>query len=110
MKWKVFLYFIMFCSVSAFAGSGVGKIQRIELGPLYNGKVFIIVEGVMEGQPACRQQDNYHFVFDAEAPGGAALLSAVLSAQVAQKNIHISGYNTCNIYSGVEDLRWLRVQ
>ncbi|WP_259238690.1 hypothetical protein [Rheinheimera pacifica] len=102
--------FIAFFSTLTFAGSGVGKIQRIELGPMYNGKVFIIVEGVMEGQPTCRQQGNYHFVFDAEAPGGAALLSVVLSAQVAQKNIHISGYNTCNIYNGIEDLRWLRVE
>lgn len=110
MKWCIFLYFIAFFCNSAFAGSGVGKIQRIELGPLYNGKVFIIVEGVIESQPTCRQQDNYHFVFDAEAPGGAALLSAVLSAQVAQKKIHISGYNTCNISNGTEDLRWLRVE
>jgi hypothetical protein len=40
MKGRIFLYFIAFFSTSAFAGSGVGKIQRIELGPLYNGKVW----------------------------------------------------------------------
>ncbi|MDR6985120.1 hypothetical protein J2X32_003777 [Rheinheimera pacifica] len=64
----------------------------------------------MEGQPACRQQGNYHFAFDSETPGGSALLSAILSAHVAQKDIRISGYNTCTVYKGVEDLRWLRVQ
>lgn len=103
------LFTLFFCSTS-IAGTAQGVIQMIESGPLYGSKVFIMVDGSVTDQPACRLTSNFHFAFDTAEPGGKELFSLVLSAKAAKQQLRISGYGTCSKYSGVEDLRWLRIE
>lgn len=97
------------CS-QAVAGIGQGTIAKIESGPLYGDKVFITIEGAVSDQPSCRSGGNYHFVFDSTAPGGKNLLASILLAKASKQSIVVSGSNVCNLYTGVEDLRWFRVE
>ena len=109
-KIYLFLTGCIFVSSNVIAGSALGTIAKIELGPTYGQKVFIQVIGEVTGQPACQTNANYNFAFDVSEPGGDAVLSAVLSAKAGKQKIRISGYSQCTRISGVEDLRWFRFE
>lgn len=94
----------------AFAGTGQGTIAKVESGPMYGSLVFITVEGTVSDQPACRTSGNYNFVFDANVPGGKNTLALLLLAKANNQKIIASGNAQCTLYSGVEDLRWLRLE
>lgn len=95
---------------AANAGTGQGFVAKVETGPAYGARVFLTVDGPVTGQPACRNSSNYHFVFDTSAQGGKELLATVLLAKATKQNVVISGLDQCNLYSGVEDLRWFRLE
>ncbi len=100
---------LLFVMQSAIAGTGQGMIKQIESGPLYGNKIFFTMEGTVSDQPSCRDNANYHFVFDTSEPGGKELLSLILSAKASRWPVVVSGTGQCAKYNGVEDLRWLRL-
>lgn len=95
---------------AAQAGTGQGTVAKLESGPQYGSRFFITIDGAVTGQPPCRAENNYHFVFDTAAPGGKDLLATVLLAKATKQNVVVSGYNQCGLYNGVEDLRWFRLE
>ncbi|WP_153067088.1 hypothetical protein [Steroidobacter cummioxidans] len=96
-----------FSSVAA-AGDMTGVIREVHLGPVYGTKVFLKIDGTATTlPPSCQTDTGYKFVFDADSPTGRALLATALAAQVSGQNVKLNGYNECNLFGTVEDLRWL---
>jgi hypothetical protein len=100
----------LFLSGLAMAGTGQGVVSTLEVGPIYGSKVFFTVDGSVSGQPACRQEGNYQFVFDSSVPGGRDLLALLSVAKATRQGVIVSGGGSCSLYGGVEDVRWLRIQ
>jgi hypothetical protein len=91
------------------AGDAIGTVEEIHMGPVYGTRVFLRMAGSLTAQPAC-QANYYHFVFDSNVPGGKELLAAALAARTSQASVKVNGFNTCTLYSGVEDLRWFTLE
>lgn len=108
---KYFLLFpIMFfvLNPTAIAGSK-GKIGWVEMGPNYGQKVFIKIIGT-NTQHSCHEAGNYNYVLDNTGNAHAATVSAILAAKAANQTVSVSGYGNCDLYGGVETLRWFRVE
>jgi hypothetical protein len=94
--------------VDAQAGDAVGTVQEVHMGPLYGTRVFLKIAGTID-MGDCHT-NHFHFVFDSAVAGGKELLSASLAAKTSQSTVRVNGFDTCNLYAGVEDLRWLTLE
>jgi hypothetical protein len=108
------LYFAglaLLCSgLPVAAGTGQGTIGKVEYGPLYGTKVFFSIQGEVTEKPSCSSDLVYQFVFDSAVPGGKEILSSLLLAKTTAQSVKVSGFNSCSIYEGVENLRWIRLE
>ncbi len=95
-------------SALSYSGFFAGKIIKLELGPNYGDNVLVDVEGSQNNPAACSTNSIYDFAFDGSTEYGKKLFSVLLAAQLAGTKIEISGYGSCQHYSNIEDLRWLR--
>jgi hypothetical protein len=96
-------------STQLFAGDALGTLAEVHAGPVYGTRVFLRVSGSVTGQPSCHN-NHFHFVFDSSTPGGKDLLAMALLAKASQAAVRINGFNLCNHYGAVEDLRWLTLE
>ena len=110
MKFKSIIFIplvLLFCS-EAMAGSK-GTIGWIEMGPNYGQKIFFKIIGT-NSQSSCVSAGNYNYVLDNTNNVHAATVSAILAAKAAKQTVSVSGYGNCDLYDGVETLRWFRVE
>lgn len=105
--YKSLLSVILLVFVSSVTASEVnpGKVTKVLTGPAYGSKVLISVEPKPTGLPECATNAWYDYAFDTTTEEGKAVLSLVLTAYTANKNIWIGGLNQCQQFNGVEDLK-----
>lgn len=111
MKSFLFALLIVFPSVGFASYVPSTKITKVLLGEAYGDKAFIELETKPDiPSDHCQSNPNFSYVFDISTELGKATLSVVLSAYMAQKNVYVNGFDTCTIYSGVENLRQIQLQ
>ena len=99
---------IAISSLNAIASSK-GTVGWVEMGPAYDQKIFIKIVGT-NSQNSCVANGNYNYVLDNSNNVNAATVSAILAAKAAKQTVSVSGAGNCDLYSGVETLRWFRVE
>jgi len=101
----------MVFSGAALSGSFSGAINKVEFGPAYINKAFVDVVGSQDSRPACATDGSgYDFGFDMTTVAGKAIYTALLTAIATGKDITISGYNTCTVLGGVEDIKFVQLK
>ena len=113
MKIKLLLSLLLsmtFVEVNAADSSYTGKIESIHTSTSVGSVVFLILPNDQSNKANCATNTYYNYAFDSESPSGKAMLSIILGAFFSGKDVYIGGSGTdCTHYTGVEDLRWLRV-
>lgn len=100
---------------SSFASTGYatnGKITEFVVGSLYSGTapqdlVYFKVEGMNAITCPNKNAAATHFIFDAKAPGGEAMLSFLLAAKLADRPINVAGRGSCTLKDTYEDVSHL---
>lgn len=87
-----------------------GVITNILSGPVYGDKLFIQLTGAMENKPNCHNNGNYSFVVDTSTDSGKAYMSLVLMAFASARQVDITGFDGCSIYSGVTNFRSISIK
>lgn len=109
-----FLYIVLMLIVSNQVLAGFvnqTKIKELLIGKVYGDIVFIETETrptLSSGH--CADNASYSYVFDISTDVGKATLSIALAAYASKSPVYINGYDTCDLYEGVEDLRQIRLQ
>ena len=95
-----------------FAGEKTGLVSSIIINNSYPNKAFIKLDKPYSlAEPVCSQTvDTWDFVFDHSTATGKALYAMALAAQLAEKEVKAFGYNTCALFGGYEDLRYLATE
>lgn len=71
-----------------------------------NGVIIFGADGTYNGvRPACATL--HRWAFSANTPSGQAMLSVLLTAVVAKKNIVVFGAGNCNAWSDTESVSYL---
>lgn len=71
-----------------------------------SGKGFVQFASPLEdARPTCAEPQPKTLAFDANTPGGQAILSIALAAQAGGKQIYAKGTGDCSVYGTVES--WL---
>ncbi len=96
-------------SVSYADSSYVGKITKVHTGPTGN-LAFIVLDQDQNGRPECANYPQYNYVFDISTDGGKATLSLALTAYTTGAEVYVGGSQSCNLWTGAEDLKWIRLQ
>ncbi|TVZ39024.1 hypothetical protein P886_3411 [Alteromonadaceae bacterium 2753L.S.0a.02] len=86
------------------------KITQVLLGPAFDKKVFLVLETRPAVRAECNTNGTYTYVFDGTTEVGKNLLSVSLAAYASKANVKIGGYDTCNMYGDVEDLRYINIK
>jgi hypothetical protein len=95
--------------MQVLAGYYVGKIQRMEFGPLYGDIVYVALPQTSVNKPDCvTNPHSYYFAFDSGTKIGEKIFSTLLAAQRSGASVSISGSDTCTLSAGVEDIRWIQ--
>lgn len=107
-KTVIFLSIIIF-SPFAFSGNGSGKVQIEHVYP--PAKLFFYTT-IHENPPACNSYSqasngSKRWVIDLSTDLGKQQYSLLLAAQMANKDIKVSGLGTCNIHNNSEDIHWV---
>ncbi len=108
VKMKLFIIFLFLwvASFSAYAGTGSGHAQIEHLGN-WNGKdLLFFYTTIHTGEPACNTYQK-RWVLDLSTELGKMQYSLLLSAQMAGKNIELSGADDCSIWPNSETVAWV---
>ncbi len=107
---KFFLMiFALFCAAANGSTVDSTKITNILVGPQFGNRVMLTLSNKPLDAPAC-QTKTHSYAFDGTTESGKMTLSVVLAAYAAKKDVTLGGNNTCDLYSGIEDLRYVFVQ
>jgi len=109
---RQFVITFIFCvlSASSYSSNYSGKISRVLMGPIYGSTVIIDVEGTPSDRDACHTNSGYDFAFDGSTEEGKMYLSTILTAYASKMNVNISGYSSCTVYGGIENLFHILLQ
>lgn len=94
----------------AFASDVTTKILGVLAGEAYGNVVFLKLAASPTTVPSCQTNTQYSYAFDATTPAGKISLSIALTAQASGKDVYLSGFNSCAVWSGVESLREILVK
>lgn len=108
MKTKIFLLLISLTGC-VNAGTVTGKITHIFSGPGFGSKVFIAIDTIVTNKPSCQANTLYAFSLDSETVGSDIWLSMLLTAYSTGKTVYLEGSNQCNLWSNIEDLKYIRL-
>lgn len=109
MKYFALFLFIFSCTANALPSIS-GKVKSVLVGHVYQNKLFIEVEGGMANTAFCQVNPTFDFVLDISTDSGKAYMSIILAAYAAGKDVSLSGYDECTIYSGVTNFRSIHVK
>ncbi|WCM25166.1 hypothetical protein NDN01_13895 [Sphingomonas sp. QA11] len=97
-----------FSSSSAMASAQTGKVVDIYVSAGPDGSAFMMA-GTRTGKPACATEDLWAMELP-NGDAGKALLSALLTAYSAGRNLIIYGTGTCNsVISTRENISYIRL-
>ena len=108
---RAVLALFMTCAMSsAAAGDLTGVLQKVHVttSPGAETTAFIKISGTTLNKPNC-QIDAYQFAFDYSTVTGRALLALAIAAQGSGQVVRAYGTGLCDLFDGVEDLRWIEV-
>jgi len=111
MKFYKLVVLVILTTISSlsFAGKANGKITHVFSGPGFGTKVFIAIDVDVTDKPECLVNTFYSFSIDSEAIGADTWLSMILMAYSTGKSVYVEGTNHCNLYSSIEDLKYIRL-
>ena len=111
MKYVWVILITTFCSAASATTVDETVVKSLLMGKAYGEMAFIEV-GTKPIIPNghCQTDDAYNYVLDISTELGRSLLGLVLTAYAAQSAIYINGYDTCDAYNGVEDLRQFKLK
>jgi hypothetical protein len=107
--WTVLFLSVVSVNVSALP-SYSGTINNLLTGKVYQGNVFIQLDGAKNGTSDCQTHPHYDFAFDPTTDEGKVYLSLILTAHSTQKEVTITGYDTCLTRGGIQDLRSIQLK
>ena len=110
MKYIGLVLLLLFSQLSTASVVSTTKVKYV-LGGDYSGSlVYVGLTSRPGNAPACHNNPDYDYIFDASTEAGKITLSLVLTAYTTGKDIWISGTDTCNLKQGMESLRliWLK--
>lgn len=86
------------------------KISKIMMDQQYGTELYIQVEGTPSRNAGhCHQNSTWDYAISTESEFGKQIFSQVLMAYAAQKNVKLTGNNTCNVCVSCEDLRRIEI-
>lgn len=91
-------------SCSAISAGKADRYNVVSVRTDQNGKGLVIFANDLVGSPASCISNGFlrHLAFDANTPGGRAILSLAMFAQGAGKKIFAMGTGDCSVYGIVE--------
>jgi hypothetical protein len=105
------LFVLFFLTLSLYfpvtasgAGTGSGYIQRVST--TSTGQVFVLTSQ-RESQAACATEGWAFDMNGTSGPGGKAMLATLLAAQVAGKQVFISGKGNCDVWGDRESVSYV---
>ena len=107
MKPKLIIFLFLLCTHSfSFAGEGNGVINIAHIGHWNNKDLVFFYTPNRTGIPACATE-QHRWVVDLTTRLGQSQYSFILAAQMAGKEISVSGTGDCSLYSDTETVRWV---
>jgi hypothetical protein len=106
MKYFWLILVSIYCNNASATTVDGTVVKSLLLGKVYGEKAFIEVgtkPTLTSGH--CQTNGTYNYVLDISTELGRSILGLVLTAYAAKSNIYINGYDTCETFGGVEDLR-----
>ncbi len=111
MKYVLPIFFAFFCANASSTTVNGTEVKSILVGKYYGDKAFIEIESKPEiPNGHCQSNGTYNYVLDTSTELGRLTLSLVLTAYAAKSSILIDGYDTCDTFGGVEDLKQFQLQ
>ena len=97
-----FLFIISLLSTSLIAGDINSTVNYVRVDQ--SGRGIVKFDDPKYGTlPSCGNSHPNHLAFDTNSPGGQAILSVALSAQMSGKRIWARGTEACSSYGTVEN-------
>lgn len=88
----------------ALAGSSSGPVEALTVNTL--SKVFFAA-GTRAGAPGCAT--NPQWALDATTAEGKAMYAMILTAKALEKNVTVTGNNTCSVQPDRETVQFMQV-
>lgn len=104
---KVIVAFVLVLgAIQAYAGTmSRGQITKLMVDANHGDKIFVRVQGSVVDAPECSNNGAWQYVLplDSELRRGA-MMSFLLSAHIAGKQVRLDGKGVCDVYSTIETL------
>ena len=107
MKKPFLVIILILLSLCVYGASNTGKIIRVLTGPTYSNLAFIKIAPDPASRPACSTNTNWHYTVRIDNDTGKATLSVILTAHSSGKTVTVNGFETCNNYPNVDDLKYI---
>ena len=104
MKKLIVVICIFFSQLSMASSITSTKITGVLMGEQNGNIVFIVISPKPNPLPSCQTDGSFNYAFDPSTAVGKATLSLVLTAYTSQKEVSLTGNDTCTLYGSVENL------
>ncbi len=107
---KVAIFLTLFLSTYCMAGSVTNaKISRVYCGIVSGIEMCSVYFDKSIDGPSCQTLSPQRMQFQVNSEMGKSLLSLALMAYSTKREVYLKGKNTCDIFSGLEDLELIEL-
>lgn len=96
-------------STVTHAGTQTGQVKFVNVRASDGLITFGIVGGTKTSAQSCNATDQYWAIRNEDSNAGKQQYAMLMSAQASGKVVNISGLNTCDRWSGVEDVDYIQI-